>query len=113
MSQAVNVDIPMNCSSGAETWYKSFINGSAAAKPRLIYQKGIIGSECEEMWYEERSLKGLCKNELPFVFFFFEKIISVFILLKKSQWFWLFITLHFFHTVTDSYCIIHYEISCK
>lgn len=71
MSQAVNVDIPMNCSSGAETWYKSFNNGSAAAKPRLIYQKGIIGSECEEMWYEERSLKGLCKNELPFVFFFF------------------------------------------
>lgn len=69
MSQAVNVDIPMNCSSGAETWYKSFNNGSAAAKPRLIYQKGIIGSECEEMWYEERSLKGLCKNELPFVFF--------------------------------------------
>lgn len=68
MSQAVNVDIPMNCSSGAETWYKSFNNGSAAAKPRLIYQKGIIGSECEEMWYEERSLKGLCKNELPFVF---------------------------------------------
>lgn len=87
MSQAVNVDIPMNCSSGAETWYKSFNNGSAAAKPRLIYQKGIIGSECEEMWYEERSLKGLCKNELPFVFFFFEKIISVFILLKKVSGF--------------------------
>lgn len=83
MSQAVNVDIPMNCSSGAETWFKSFNNGSAAAKPRLIYQKGIIGSECEEMWYEEISFKGLCKNELPFVIFW-EKIISVFILLKKK-----------------------------
>lgn len=60
VSQAVNVDIPMNHSSGAATtWYKSCNHDRVVANARIKYQTGVIGSECDEVWYEEISRKEL------------------------------------------------------
>lgn len=60
VSQAVNADIPMNHSSGAAvTWYKCCNIDRAAAKLGIIYQMGVIGDECDEVWNEDTSRKEL------------------------------------------------------
>lgn len=59
-SQAVNADIPMNRGSGAAmTRYKSCNHDRAAARAGIKYRMAVIGSECDEVWYEEIS-----RNEL-------------------------------------------------
>lgn len=56
VSQAVNADIPMNCSSGgAVTWYKRCNHDGVAAKFEITYQMGVIGVEWDDVWYEEKS----------------------------------------------------------
>lgn len=54
----------MNPSSGAAvTQYKNCNHDRAAAKSIIKYQMGVIGSECDEVWYEKISNKTLCKTQ--------------------------------------------------
>lgn len=63
----------MNRSSGAAmTQYKNCNHDKAAAKSRIKYQMGVIGSECDEVWYEKISNKKLCKTQ-----FFSVRIIAL------------------------------------
>lgn len=44
------------------TQYKNCNHDRAAAKCRIEYQMGVIGSECDEVWYEKIRNKKLCKT---------------------------------------------------